>query len=95
MSISDASYISLAGGIVTAVCGLGCGAWISWSQRGKWPLITCNCIAVVGCVLQYVFIDPQKYKAVVIFAQVLLGVGWSGNMTALAIAQGITRKEGS
>lgn len=94
VSISEASYISLAGGIVSAVFGLVCGAWISWAKRGKWPLVICNCVAVLGNVLQYVYIDPQKHKAAVIVAQVLMGVGWSGNATALAIAQAITSRDG-
>lgn len=94
-SISSASYISQVASITSAAFGLAVGAYVSWAKRAKWSLVLCNAVLVLGCVLQYVFINPKTQLAAVVVSQTMLGFGWVGAINALSIAQTLTSVKGS
>lgn len=81
--------------ITSSAFGLAVGVYVSWVKRAKWSLVLCNAVLVLGCILQYVFINPKTHEAAVIVSQTLLGFGWVGAINALSIAQALTKVEGS
>lgn len=95
LSISSATYITLATPLVNAFSQLCYGAIISWIKRPKWLFISTSGILLLGGGLQYAFLDPHAQLGGLVASQIVAGLGFGGLMTAIVLAQAATTPEGT
>ncbi|CAI6090155.1 unnamed protein product [Clonostachys chloroleuca] len=87
LSISSATYVTLALTLTNAFAQLCYGALVSWMQRPKWLFVANMGLLVLGGGLQLAFPDPHSQLAGLVAAQIVSGFGFGGFMSVLVLAQ--------
>lgn len=94
LSISSATYVTLALTLTNAFAQLCYGALVSWMQRPKWLFVANMGLLVLGGGLQLAFPDPHSQLAGLVAAQIVSGFGFGGFMSVLVLAQASALPQG-
>ncbi|KAH6692179.1 major facilitator superfamily domain-containing protein [Plectosphaerella plurivora] len=87
LSISNATYVTLAPWLTNAFVQIVYGAIVSWTKRPKWLLVATSGLLLVATGVQYAHRDPHTQLAGLVASQVVAGFGFGGLLTAIVQAQ--------